>query len=278
MGRTVAPARPESPEAPSVAARCAARAYSPIFARSRRISAGRPPAVVLPPGPPGRPSAGAAGAETGGGHFAMDVAASSRMSAQDLQILRLEAGPIRGHSGKVLVLERAGQYALPTVPDLRAAIAARLDAAPRLRQRLVSSPLRMVRPAWADDPEFDVTRHVTAVPVTGPVSRPRLEQIVANLMTRRLDRSRPLWHIDVVEELADGAMALIWRLHHCLADGSTAMAFASAVLWSPVPAEDPGAPQPWTPRRLPAPSIVLLAVLRERGHQLLHPRPGRWVR
>src|SRR3984957_252580 len=272
MGRTVAPARPESPEAPSVAARCAARAYSPIFARSRRISAGRPPAVVLPPGPPGRPSAGAAGAETGGGHFAMDVAASSRMSAQDLQILRLEAGPIRGHSGKVLVLERAGQYALPTVPDLRAAIAARLDAAPRLRQRLVSSPLPMVRPAWADDPEFDVTRHVTAVPVTGPVSRPRLEQIVADLMTRRLDRSRPLWHLDVVEELADGAMALIWRLHHCMADGSTAVDLASAVLWSPDPTDDPGSPKPWIPGPVPTAPALLLAGLRERGRQFLRPR------
>jgi diacylglycerol O-acyltransferase len=202
----------------------------------------------------------------------------SRLSAQDLQILRLEAGPIRGHSGKVLVLERAGRRALPTLSDLRAAIAARLDAAPRLRQRLVSSPVPMGRPAWADDPEFDVTRHVTAVPVQGPVSRPGLEQIVAELMGRRLDRSRPLWHIDVVEDLADGAMALIWRLHHCLADGSTAMAFASSVLWSPAPAEDPGAPPPWTPRPLPGPSMVLLAGLRERGRQFLHPRPGPWFR
>jgi diacylglycerol O-acyltransferase len=180
--------------------------------------------------------------------------AVSRLSAQDAQILRLESGPIRGHSAKVLVLERAGQRPLPTLADLRAAIAARLDAASRLRQRLVSGPLPMARPARADDPDFDVSRHVTAVPVSGPVSRPDLEHIVAGLMGRRLDRSRPLWHIDVVGELADGAMALIWRLHHCLADGSTAMAFASAVLWSPDPAEDPGVPPPWTRRPWPGPS------------------------
>ena len=90
------------------------------------------------------------------------------------------------------MLEPAGQQGLPSLAELRAAIAARLDAAPRLRQRLVRSPLPMARPAWADDPRFDVTRHVELVPVKGPVSRSGLERIVAGLMARRLDRSRPL--------------------------------------------------------------------------------------
>lgn len=196
----------------------------------------------------------------------------SRLSAQDLRILRLEHGSIRGHSCKVLVLERAGRHVLPTLQDLRVAVAARLDAAPRLRQRLITSRLPLVRPAWADDPQFDIARHVTAVPANGPVSRSGLEQVVADLMARRLDRSRPLWHIDVVEELTDGAMALIWRLHHCMADGSTAMAFASAVLWGSDPTDDPGASQPWTPRPLPTTSRLLLDGLRERGRQLLHSR------
>jgi diacylglycerol O-acyltransferase / wax synthase len=199
------------------------------------------------------------------------------LGAQDLQILRRESGPIRGHSGKVLILERAGRHDLPTVPDLRAAIAARLDAAPRLHQRLVNAPLGLGRPAWADDPHFDVARQVTAVPVSRPVSRPDLEQIVAGLMARRLDRSGPLWHLDVVEELADGSMALIWRLHHCLADGSTAMALASSVLWGAdstqgldAAAESP-VPWPWTPRPAPGPWRLLLAGVRDRGRELSHP-------
>jgi diacylglycerol O-acyltransferase / wax synthase len=193
--------------------------------------------------------------------------AVSRLSAQDRQILRLEAGPIRGHSAKVLILEPA--RGLPTVADLRTAIAARLDAAPRLRQRLTGSHLPLVRPVWADDPDFDIARHVAAVPVTGPVTRPELERIVADLMTRRLDRSRPLWHIDVVGNLADGGMALIWRLHHCLADGNAAMAFASAVLWRAEPADETAAPRPWAPRPAPSAATLILGAFRERRH----PRP-----
>jgi diacylglycerol O-acyltransferase len=208
---------------------------------------------------------------TGAG-IAMTGAVISRLSAQDAQILRLEAGPIRGHSAKVIVLAPAGQHALPGLAELRAAIAARLDAAPRLRQRLVRSPLPMSRPAWADDPRFDVTRHVELVPVKGPVSRSGLERIVAGLMARRLDRSRPLWHLDVVPELDDGAMALIWRLHHCMADGATAMALAAAVLWRTDPAGVPAPARPWTPRPLPAPSALLVSGLRERGRELLHLR------
>jgi diacylglycerol O-acyltransferase / wax synthase len=195
-----------------------------------------------------------------------------RLSTQDVQILRREAGRVRGHSCKVLVLEQAGRRALPTVDDLRAAMTARLDAAPRLRQRLVSTPLRLARPAWADDPDFDINRQVTAVPADGPVSRAGLEHIVADLMARRLDRSRPLWHLDVVEELTDGAMALIWRLHHCMADGSTAMALASAVLWSPDATAEAGVARPWVPRRLPGRGALVIQGLRERGRQLRRPR------
>jgi diacylglycerol O-acyltransferase / wax synthase len=201
----------------------------------------------------------------------MTGAVIDRLSAQDLQILRLESGPVRGHSCKVLILERAGQRALPTVPDLREAIAARLDAAPRLRQRLVGTRLRITRPAWADDPAFDIARQVTPVPADGPVSRAGLEQIVAGLMARRLDRARPLWHLDVVEQLADGSMALIWRLHHCMADGKTAMALASSVLWSTDATTEPAPPGPWIPRPAPSPSTLLIEGARERGRQLAHP-------
>jgi WS/DGAT/MGAT family acyltransferase len=197
------------------------------------------------------------------------------LGIQDLQILRRESGPIRGHSGKVVILERAGRAGLPTVADLRSAITARLDAAPRLRQRLVMTPLGLGGPAWADDPDFDIARQVTVVPTARPVSRSGLEQIVAELMARRLDRSRSLWHLDVIEELADGSMALIWRLHHCMADGSTAMALASSVLWSPDPAARPAATRPWTPRPVPGPWRLLRAGLRERGRELARLGPRR---
>ena len=57
-----------------------------------------------------------------------------------------------------------------------------------------------------------------------------LRSEVARLFVERLDRERPLWRIDVAR-LEGGGAALIWRLHHALADGTTAMRFARMLLW-----------------------------------------------
>jgi WS/DGAT/MGAT family acyltransferase len=62
---------------------------------------------------------------------------------------------------------------------------------------------------------------------------------VAGIFAQHLDRSRPLWRIDVLPRLAGGQSALIWRLHHALADGMTGMRIARAVLWDEEPAAAP---------------------------------------
>ncbi|MDX6642374.1 MAG: hypothetical protein QOD76_336, partial [Solirubrobacteraceae bacterium] len=85
--------------------------------------------------------------------------------------------------------------------------------------------------AWVDDPDFDVRAHVRALPVAAPVAEAELRAIAARAMEERLDRSHPLWTIDVLEQLEDGGVALIWKLHHSMADGATAMRFSEELLW-----------------------------------------------
>ena len=182
-----------------------------------------------------------------------------RLSPQDVQILRLERGPVRGHTCKVVVLEATAGGALPSVEDLRASVEARLQAAPRLRRRLMNAPLGVGRPVWVDDTDFDIARHVTRIESDGPVSRAELREMVARRMAERLDRAHPLWHLDVVERLDDGSAALIWRIHHCMADGTAAVGLASAVLWS----KEPGVALPrssWLPA--PKPRALDLLSLR----------------
>jgi hypothetical protein len=139
------------------------------------------------------------------------------LTPEDVRILELEGPLVAGHTCKVI--ELAGDA--PPLDELRAHVAARLEAVPRLRRRLdVSGP-----PGWVDDEAFDIERHVLDAP---PVER--LEAFVAELMAGRLDRDRPLWTLHRVDG-AGGRPALVWRIHHALADGTTAMRFASAVLW-----------------------------------------------
>src|SRR5262249_60216387 len=81
-----------------------------------------------------------------------------RASPNDLMELASDAGPVPMQVGAVLLLA-----ADPGLAAVRAAIGARIPAVPRLRQRLVRVPPGCGRPAWVDDPEFDVGRQVHAV-------------------------------------------------------------------------------------------------------------------
>jgi diacylglycerol O-acyltransferase len=195
------------------------------------------------------------------------AATFDRLGPEDAQILKLEAGAVCGHTCKVLILEPHDGRDLPTLAALRESIKSRLDAAPRLRERLVETPLRVARPVWLDDPQFDIARHVTPVASAGPVSQAELRRIVGELMTHRLDRSHPLWHLDVVEELDDGTMALIWRIHHCMADGATSMRIGSGTLWNADPDLYVRPCPPWTPREAPGPLQLLTAGLAARIHR-----------
>lgn len=188
-----------------------------------------------------------------------------RLSAEDVEILKREAGPIRGHTCKVMVIEQPRDGALPTIEQLRASIAARLDAAPRMRQRLVYTPLHAAGPVWLDDPEFDLERHVGRFPITEPVSRSQLEGVVADLMSRRLDPAHPLWELDVVELCEEGSMALIWRIHHCMADGTTCMRLGSEVFWSDSPDIEPPSAAAWIPSPTPSGMSLLVQGLADRA-------------
>jgi WS/DGAT/MGAT family acyltransferase len=193
-----------------------------------------------------------------------------RLSVQDARILKHEAGHIRGHTCKVLLVEEPRERALPTVEEIRASLAARLDAAPRLRQRLAFTPLHVANPVWVDDSEFDIERHVTAVSSAEPISRDRMSAVVGELMTERLDHHHPLWQLNVIERMADGSMALIWRIHHAMADGTTCVRLGSEVLWSDSPDSTPPQVLRWWPQPPPSGMSLLVSGLADRARQ--HPR------
>jgi WS/DGAT/MGAT family acyltransferase len=190
-----------------------------------------------------------------------------RLNDQDAQILKLETGNVRGHTCKVVILgSGAGQSSLG-VEELREHIACRLHEAPRLRRRIVQSPLGVANPVWVDDPSFDIANHVRPVATPGPVDRDQLREIVGALMSERLDRSGPLWALDVVERLEDDSTALIWRIHHCMADGATAVKLAAELLWDREPELGAQTPVPWQPE--PGNGWPRLLVLGA-GHRLRH--------
>ena len=181
----------------------------------------------------------------------------ARLSPEDERILKLEAGPIVGHTCKVVTFDPPPGGRRPTLDELRSSVDSRIGFAPRLRQRLMAAPLGLGAPVWVDDPSFDVDRHVRPLGDGGELDEDGLRRAVGRLMVERLDRDRPLWTLDVAP-VTGGGTALVWRLHHCMADGATAMRLGAALLWDSEPTGAPPATARWTPAP-PAPATALLA-------------------
>jgi WS/DGAT/MGAT family acyltransferase len=81
--------------------------------------------------------------------------------------------------------------------------------------------------------------HVVEAPASGAQDEAGFRATVAGIFAQHLDRARPLWRIDVIPRRPGGGSALIWRIHHALADGMTAMHMAGAVLWDEEPVTGP---------------------------------------
>ena len=156
------------------------------------------------------------------------------LSGEDLSILALENETVAGHTCKVIVLDGAVDPAA-----LRTSISGRLPRAPMLSMRLGEID---GAPWWVPAHQVDMAAHVVAVPATGVQDEAGLRATVAGVFAQHLDRSRPLWRIDVIPWRPGGGSALVWRIHHALADGLTAMRMASAVLWDEAPVSGPQAP------------------------------------
>jgi diacylglycerol O-acyltransferase / wax synthase len=161
-----------------------------------------------------------------------------RLSREDARILRLEAGNVRGHTLKLVVVEGRRD-----AEEVRQQVEARIGSEPRLRQRLAPTTSRLSPPAWVDDPSFDLSWHVRARPCDTDLRR-----LVSDVMVEPLDRNRPLWRMDVAGPFDGDRTAIAWRVHHCMADGAAVMRMATHLLLD----RDPGGLQSAAEERRPA--------------------------
>lgn len=127
----------------------------------------------------------------------------------------------------------------------------RIAHVPRYRQRIREVPLGLSRPVWVDDANFDVAYHVRRSALPSPGTRAQLDELVARLMARPLDRARPLWEMYLIEGLEDGGFAVVTKSHQVLVDGTGAIDIAQVMLDSSPKIPD-DTPDAWQPRPEPS--------------------------
>lgn len=141
----------------------------------------------------------------------------TQLSTLDAGFLHAEDADQRANLaiGGLAVLEGP----IPDHDSLMSSLATRIGSCPRFAQRIRRRPFDLGAPQWVNDPDFDLAHHVRRIALPQPGSDRELFRSVADVMSWRLDRSRPLWEIWVIEGLAEGRWAMLMKVHHCIADG-----------------------------------------------------------
>jgi diacylglycerol O-acyltransferase / wax synthase len=188
-----------------------------------------------------------------------------RLRAEDMSFLAQESASTPMHVATLEIFEPPGDGF--DYEKLVALISDRIAFVPRYRQRLLSVPGRLSNPVWVDDDDFDFTYHIRRSALPRPGSIDQLRDLVSRVMSRRLDRSRPLWEVYLVEGLERGRFAVFSKAHQILVDGVDTVDLGQLILDDRAEPPD-SARDEWMPRRRPSQlSLVADAV----ADNLRHP-------
>jgi WS/DGAT/MGAT family acyltransferase len=73
-------------------------------------------------------------------------------------------------------------------------------------------------PHWHPDEDFDLESHVHHIVLPGKGTHKVLQQTISDLMSEPLNYAKPLWQVHLIDNY-NGGSAIVWRLHHAIADG-----------------------------------------------------------
>jgi diacylglycerol O-acyltransferase / wax synthase len=176
-----------------------------------------------------------------------------RLTSIDASFLAQERDGSHMHIGGVLLF--GGEA--PTKDELAEHIESRLHLVPRYRHKLSFPRFEMGRPLWVEDSSFNIGYHVrhTALPAPGSVEQLRL--LVSRIFSQRLDRSKPLWELWLVEGY-EGGFAIVSKVHHAVVDGVSGADLTTVLFDLSEEGTDVPPPEsPWSPAPEPSGAQVV---------------------
>lgn len=182
-----------------------------------------------------------------------------QLSGLDASFLYMETPSQFGHVSSVSIYARPEDE--PDYEPLTAwrdQIERRLHLLEPLRRRLRNVPLGLDHPFWIEDPDFDLDFHVRHTAVPPPGADGQLAELVARIVGRPLDRTRPLWETYVIEGLPHERFAILTKVHHATVDGASGAELLTLML-DESPEGDELAPptEEWEPESVPTDVEVL---------------------
>jgi diacylglycerol O-acyltransferase / wax synthase len=176
-----------------------------------------------------------------------------RLPGLDATFLHLENASQYGHVAGLSIFQRPAAKAYDPYAAWRDQLAQRLHLLEPLRRRLVEVPFGIDHPVWINDPAFDLTYHVRHTAVPPPGGDDQLANTVARLVSRPLDRTRPLWLSYVIEGLRGKRFAVLTIVHHAAVDGASGVELLTLMLDRQPRGDEVAEPaQPWRAEQIPS--------------------------
>jgi diacylglycerol O-acyltransferase / wax synthase len=185
---------------------------------------------------------------------------SERIRPRDLAFLTAETASTPLHNATIEIFE-PGDSGFD-YDRLVALIQDRISFVPRYRQRVRTVPGHLAAPVWADDEHFDIGYHVRRSALPRPGTNEQLRELVARIVSRPLDRHRPLWEIYFVEGLSQDRVALLYKTHQALVDGVHTVDLGQLLL-DVAPEPKDLEPDDWRPARSPSPAGLVVDAIKD---------------
>lgn len=187
-----------------------------------------------------------------------------RLSQLDADLLDLEESrALHAHVASVLIFDGPP----PAIDELTEQIVGRLHLVPRFRQKPATIPYGLGRPVWIDDLHFNPGYHIRHAALPPPGDDVALARLAGRLCSQRLDRTKPLWEVWLVEGLDGDRFALIGKTHQVLVDGVDGLDLTTVLFDAepdPPPAADPAPAAGWVSRPPPSRAQLVAAALIDR--------------
>ncbi|CLS15586.1 Putative triacylglycerol synthase (diacylglycerol acyltransferase) [Mycobacterium tuberculosis] len=145
------------------------------------------------------------------------------MAAADALFLWAETPTRPLHVGALAVLSQPDNGTGRYLRKVFSAAVARQQVAPWWRRRPHRSLTSLGQWSWRTETEVDLDYHVRLSALPPRAGTAELWALVSELHAGMLDRSRPLWQVDLIEGLPGGRCAVYVKVHHALADGVSVM-------------------------------------------------------
>ena len=177
----------------------------------------------------------------------------TRLSGTDALSLHTQSSKTPAHTVALVIVDASDQLSHQRLHQL---LAAKLPQLARFRSRLVTKPLGIGQPVWAEIDDYDPSPQIHCATVRGPGGRRELADLIADLSTGQQECGNGLWEAWTINGLAGGRWALAVKMSPALNDGAAGAASLWPRLLSTGPHADLANSLPTEPSLGPAPSVA----------------------